>query len=525
MMAGFWPVLHAEWTKFRTVRGWVTGLVLSAILMVALGVLLAGSVSIGCGNGTVQKTGRACLPRIPIGPGGEAVNDSYFFVHRSLAGNGTITAELAALHSDGSPTGTARVPAGGPGGPGSTLTTRLLVPWAKAGIMITASTRPGSAYAAMLVTGSHGVRMQYDYTGDLPGLPGRPSAASPRWLRLVRSGDTITGYDSAGGTSWTRVGTVALPDLPRTVQLGLFAASPSYFVTSKFFGGLSIRGGPTTTTAVITDVRVPAAAAAGPWHGTRIGQFRGPALAGGYHQAGGAFTVTGSGDIAPLVPGPGGGYPTATLEQNLVGAFAALIAIIAVASLFATAEYRRGLIRTTLAASPKRGQVLAAKALVAAAAAFVAGLVAAVLCILTGVPREQARGQFVLPVPVLTEIRVIAGLAAMLALVAVLAVCLGAILRRSAVTITAGIVGVVLCYLFAVIGVFPPGVGDWLLRLTPAAGFAIQQSIPAYRQVSSLYQPAGGYYPLPPWAGFGVLLAWTAAAFGLALYLLRRRDA
>ena len=89
------------------------------------------------------------------------------------------------------------------------------MPWAKAGIIIKASTRPGSAYAAMMVTGGHGVRMQYDYTGDMPGLAGAVSAASPRWLRLTRSGDTITGYDSANGTHWTKVGTVTLAGLPR----------------------------------------------------------------------------------------------------------------------------------------------------------------------------------------------------------------------------------------------------------------------------------------------------------------------
>ena len=71
-----------------------------------------------------------------------------------------------------------------------------LQPWSKAGIIIKASTRPGSAYAAMMVTGSHGVRMQWDYTQDTAGLAGAVSAAAPRWLRLTRSGDTITGYDS-----------------------------------------------------------------------------------------------------------------------------------------------------------------------------------------------------------------------------------------------------------------------------------------------------------------------------------------
>jgi hypothetical protein len=35
-----------------------------------------------------------------------------------------------------------------------------LEPWSKAGIIIKASTSQGSAYAAMMVTGSRGVRMQ-----------------------------------------------------------------------------------------------------------------------------------------------------------------------------------------------------------------------------------------------------------------------------------------------------------------------------------------------------------------------------
>ena len=33
-------------------------------------------------------------------------------------------------------------------------------PWSKAGIILKESTSKGSAYAAMMVTGSHGVRMQ-----------------------------------------------------------------------------------------------------------------------------------------------------------------------------------------------------------------------------------------------------------------------------------------------------------------------------------------------------------------------------
>src|SRR5258708_29417998 len=74
-----------------------------------------------------------------------------------------------------------------------------LVPWAKAGVLIEPSTRQGTAYAAVMATGSHGVRMQYDYIHDVAGLPGNVSAASPRWLRLTRSGETLTGYQSVDG--------------------------------------------------------------------------------------------------------------------------------------------------------------------------------------------------------------------------------------------------------------------------------------------------------------------------------------
>ena len=69
-----------------------------------------------------------------------------------------------------------------------------------------------------------------------------------------------------------------------------------------------------------------------------------------------------------------------------------------VATMFITAEYRRGLIRTTLAASPHRGRVLAAKAIVIGSAAFVAGLAAAAGAVL-GAEQVAHRGLYVFPEP------------------------------------------------------------------------------------------------------------------------------
>jgi ABC-type transport system involved in multi-copper enzyme maturation permease subunit len=525
---GFGALVRAEWIKFRSVRGWVIGLLVAVFLIVFIGVFAAANAGLGCQiNGGPPKTGKACLPYIPHGPGGEVVSDSFYFVHQPLTGNGTITVRVTALTGQH-----AAIRAGRGAQVGSALVPGL-ADWAKAGIIIKRSTRQGSAYAAMMVTSGHGTRMQDNFTGDTAGRPGAVSAAQPRWLRLARSGDTITGYDSADGTHWTRVRTVRLAGLPSTVQAGLFAASPGYTVTQNSFGGSSSTGGPAQATGAFDHVTLAGAAPGRTWTGTAVGgggpagTGRGPGSGGTmpFTRNAGRFTVTGSGDIAPATPGGNGPLPTVTIGQSLAGAFLGLIAIVTVAAMFFSTEYRRGLIRTTLAATPRRGAVLAAKAVVIGAVVFVAGLVAAVVSIAGGVPREENSGQVLLPTSLLTDARVVIGTALMLAVAAVFALALGAILRRSAAAITIAVVVVVMPFLLTALNVVPAGVGDWLLRLTPAAGLAVEQSIPRYAQVTTVTSPVQGYYPLSPYAGFGVLCLWAAAALALALIALRRRDA
>src|SRR5215472_1250113 len=127
--------------------------------------------------------------------------------------------------------------------------------------------------------------MQWNYTGDAAGLGGAVSAASPRWLRLTRTGDTLTGYDSADGTAWTRVGSVTLTGLPSTVPAGLFAASPDLStVTSQSIGSGS--GGPSQATAAFDRVTLQGGWPAGQWTGSTIGKpSSGPYPVLGYHQA------------------------------------------------------------------------------------------------------------------------------------------------------------------------------------------------------------------------------------------------
>ena len=51
----FAQLLHAEWTKFRTVRGWVTGMIAAVLVIVGFGLFASG--------GGVKASGtKACRP-------------------------------------------------------------------------------------------------------------------------------------------------------------------------------------------------------------------------------------------------------------------------------------------------------------------------------------------------------------------------------------------------------------------------------------------------------------------------------
>jgi ABC-type transport system involved in multi-copper enzyme maturation permease subunit len=503
----FWRLVHAEWTKFRTVRGWVIA-VLVMIVVIPAFAFLSTSVSGGCavGNGSGTATATAC-PAQPIGPGGVPVVDAFYFAHQPVTGNGTITVQMTSL--------TGQVP-NAPGGsmPDGPQAASPLDPWSKAGIIIKENTSPGSAYAAMMVTGSNGVRMQWDYVNDTPGLTGSVSASAPRWLRLVRDGGTITGYDSSDGTHWTLVGTARLPGLTSTVQAGLFAAGSSY--DGNF---------DTQATGVFRHIGLSWPATG--WTGTNVdGPYSGVPAPGSFRQSAGALTVASFGDISPAVGGvyAGSGHP---LQLVLAGTFFGLIALIVVAAMFITAEYRSGLIHVSVTAAPRRGRLLAAKAVVIGAVGFVAGLVAATLALAVGT--HLLRGNLQWPVSLLTEARMVVGTAALLAVAAVLALALGTIVRRSATAVAIVIVVIFVPYLLAFnplsSGNGPSGPGGWELQITPVAALSVQQSAPTFHQIIAAYAPNAGYYPLAPWAGLAVECAWAAAALALAFFLLRRRDA
>jgi ABC-type transport system involved in multi-copper enzyme maturation permease subunit len=190
---------------------------------------------------------------------------------------------------------------------------------------------------------------------------------------------------------------------------------------------------------------------------------------------------------------------------------------------YITSEYRRGLVRTTFTATPNRRNVLVAKAIVIGTTAFIPSLIGTAMAFVLSRHVQRSNGNALLPISTSTEVRAVIGTAAMIAITAVLALALGAIARRGALAVTLIVVTTVLPLILGL--TVSTSIGTWLLRITPAAGFAIQQSVVRYSQVSDSYTPMNGYFPLAPWAGFAVLCAWTLLAMAIASRVLRRRDA
>jgi ABC-type transport system involved in multi-copper enzyme maturation permease subunit len=394
--------------------------------------------------------------------------------------------------------------------------------WAKAGILLTSSAKQGSPYAAVMATGSHGVRFQYDYTHDHGGLPGTITGASPRWLRLTRTGDRITGYDSTNGSTWHEIGTARLAGLPGTVDVGLFVTSP---VTYQHSSG----GGPTQATAAFDHVTLNGATKPNGWQTRSVGtnDYYPKLGSGSLRRTGAAVVLSGSGDIAPAVNLAvlGGNTASDTLPLGIV---VALIVLVVVATMFITAEYRRGLIRTTFTAIPQRGSVLAAKAVVIGIVGLVVGAVAAAVAIPLGMHVLNNGGNYVFPANAFTLARIVAGTGAVVAVTAVGVLGLGTIFRTSAGAVTAGVVVFVLPSLLGP-GILGPaasgGAMTWLYRLTPAAGLSVFGVLPRSSLVNFPYTLGNGYYPLGPWAGLAVPCVYAVAALTLAAYLLGRRDA
>lgn len=200
------------------------------------------------------------------------------------------------------------------------------------------------------------------------------------------------------------------------------------------------------------------------------------------------------------------------------GVMLAQLVLCGLAVVAVTAEYRTGLIRSTLTAAPTRLPVLGAQLLVVVVTALVTGVVGVLAAWAAAAPLlGEARMSVDLTQP--EHLRIMAGVPLYLAAVAAFAYGVGAALRSSAAGI-ASVLGLV----FVVEPAFAYLPSEALQRLgaylPTAAGSRLLTSDVLGSVVSGSRDTTLG-----PWAGYGVLLAWAALAVGVAAVLLRRRDA
>jgi len=98
---------------------------------------------------------------------------------------------------------------------------------AKGGVAIRESLEAGSRHATMVDTPTDGTQfLVREETGGktTSQKTSLNKGAMPYWVKLVRSGDTFTGYESVDGKEWVQTGSATMK-LADTVYIGLVASS------------------------------------------------------------------------------------------------------------------------------------------------------------------------------------------------------------------------------------------------------------------------------------------------------------
>ncbi|MEU5365513.1 ABC transporter permease [Streptomyces sp. NPDC005925] len=198
------------------------------------------------------------------------------------------------------------------------------------------------------------------------------------------------------------------------------------------------------------------------------------------------------------------------LSLGFFGLLLGSMCVITLGVLTTASEYGTGMIRTTTVACPSRGRVLTAKALVFFAVAFVVSLVSTALvavaqvAMLTGA-REPSGGEW---------LKGTVGVSLYLALLGLLSLVVGSVIRHSAGAITL-MIGAVLAPLVIALFMFSSSLEDVREAL-------FEYSIP--NQLSVFYANSLSESGLSGWDPLWVILAVTAAVFAGAYALLEKRD-
>jgi ABC-2 type transport system permease protein len=200
-------------------------------------------------------------------------------------------------------------------------------------------------------------------------------------------------------------------------------------------------------------------------------------------------------------------------RQSLFGLILGQLIIAVLGALTVTSEYSTGMIRTSLTSMPRRGTLIAAKAVVFGAVALVTGLVASFASFFLGQALLSGKHlNATLSQP--HVLRAVIGGALFLTVCGLLAFGLGLIMRHTAAAISTA-VGV-LFVLFILVNFLPQSWQNDVAKWMPFnAGDQIWRAVAA----------APSEHMFSPWVGFGVLCGYAAIAIIGGLILFRRRDA
>jgi ABC-type transport system involved in multi-copper enzyme maturation permease subunit len=209
--------------------------------------------------------------------------------------------------------------------------------------------------------------------------------------------------------------------------------------------------------------------------------------------------------------GPGSKVVFDATQVSLRGVFLAQLAVGVLGVLVISGEYATGMIRSSLAAEPRRLPVLVAKAGTFAAAVLVVSLVGTFAAFLLGqAAQSSTHAQAHLDTP--GAVRAILAAAVYLTLLGLLAVGLGFLLRNTAAAIAA-LFGIVLVAPLLV-NTLPTPYSTDIARFLPLN--TLNQAISTIDRDPNLYGA---------WTGIGITAAWAAAALIGGAVVLLRRDA
>ena len=150
----------------------------------------AGSASFSTGVFTIRGSGADIW----------GTADEFRFVYKTLSGDGELVARVSDLQSTHK--------------------------WAKAGVMIRSATSANAAHAMMLVSAVAGTAFQYRKAagGSSVSVSGGSAIRAPYWIKVARAGTVISGYQSADGSTWTRIGSATIA-MSSSVKIGLAVSS------------------------------------------------------------------------------------------------------------------------------------------------------------------------------------------------------------------------------------------------------------------------------------------------------------